>query len=1250
MAEMGASRSSGRLRRRYVLGVLIPIAITVFSQFEFVQKSTCVVAELPLGVGRCDVLADLIAPIWALAIIPIASLLRRLVPAWGRAPSAPEGWFSTRFATEAWVIRSTWIATWGAVLIVLLGYTREWNLFNQQPGAVWYVLVVLGVFGMLLIPVSWMRSTLHERGVRFLSDAPAARKLDAYLFSSDAEHPARWPHVIAFSLVTGIVVLTVLGQFNSLLLGMNLPEAPSSGVGSIAAIFEMDLSQKTGTVLERVGAWHEYTDAVGGSFGSPYTLVVAHVIGDTLVFIPAYLALGVTLLMLAWRNRFRLTEGSPERHSFERIILAMIVLLGLVAVADLFENGFLWYVVDRAWRGSELLTDANVRILWFLSFTRFVTMILIGAGGVLLLALGRLHVGGLRHALIAVRAELIVLLLLAGAVLVPPQISDVIRGWQVTHTLLAVALVIALSMVIRWSSASTLRLQHRLRIEVESGRPVGPRRVRIPWIDATPTIGPALAGLVLGLAALQALLSVGFGLPVGLGLLIPALLIVALWVLGIAMPASRYVRGDREFPEGLRRRLPKLLGSLVYVLVGVAVLTAAAGGVAYARHEDWYLLFAVVPPVIGLWRIHTRSTSTMGALEVAFSVAIVLLGGSLIITGNPELSPAALSFAGVTLTYGAMPYANSYHPDSVISRVSTKYLRRVPARPALTLAVVVTLGSVVGLLIDPIGFAPQIGSVGIVLLTMVLVTLVGVGAIHFAELSRPPRILSAFRIRRTPMVVIIVVWLVLAPTLAPRSINDIRVLESEAVGATSVNIGFGDVWERWESHNLRGSGPVAAGDDRPVIPMLLVSSSGGGIRAAVWTSLVLDCMFETTASDEGPCSDRLPNDGKDLSSSVVIMSGVSGGALGFATYVSYLIDRDAESTGDWVEDALDDDYLAPPLGWFVFFDLPRALFGFGPGLSNRSDIMERAWEDSWTEGTGALHRGLRDLWESEPDLPPMIFNGTSVNDACRFNASVLDIDGDSPDVSGCADAGVASRAGSPETGGLAATYDLVDFMCEGHDVRLSTAVLLSARFPVLSATGRVAGDPSDGCRSRRSNAVYIVDGGYLEGSGAATMLDAWVALSGWVEAHNSAPAASTCIVPFMVHIDNGYESPSITPQDVAPRELLVPVITLFNAQTGRIVGAREQAAITFDEPFTVSGIPVSVTRTEDGTSEVTSRYARLVTHAHPGVQAPLGWTLSQASIDDLRSQLEIEQNLDALAEVRSWLNSEMVCSASDSAG
>ncbi len=1237
-----------RARRTYLLALILPVLVTFFSQFEFVQKSSCVVAELPWGVGRCEVMADLIAPMWALAIIPLAGLQRRLIPVHGRAPVVAEGWFMTRFGTERRVVGTTWAATWGALLIIVLSYTREWERFNQQPGMTWYSLVVLAVLALLLVPVWWMREAIHERGVRFLEEGSLVGRLDRYLFSTGGDGPVRWPHLVAFAAITIVVTLTVLGQFNSLLLGMNLPGAPSSGIGSLASVFEFDLGAKTDLVLDRVAAWREYTDSVGARFGSAYAVAASHVLIDSLVMIPAYVGAGLTLMLLAWRNRTRLGSGSPERRSYELINLSALFLLVVVAVFDVLENVFTWYVMDRAWRGADLLTEANVRMLWFFSFARLLVLALLFASGVLLLALGRSRIGRLVPALVAVRSEIVVVGVFAVAVLVPPQTADVIRGWRVSHTLLTLALVMVLSLFIRWSSATTLRLHDRLRARAEAGEKLQPRRVRIPVVDARPTLGSFVAGVVLVVAAVQILLTVGLGAPLGRGLIIPAAFIVALWVLGLAMPAATYLRGDREISEGLRRRFPRLLGSAVYVVIGIAVLNAAVGSVAYARHEDWYLLFALVPPGIGMWRIHHRTTHQMRVIEPVFTTAVVLLGTVLLLNGNPELSPAAMSFAGVTYAYGSLAYFNSYEPGSIVSELSTRYLRDLRARPVVTLAALLTLGAVVWVVADPIGFAPRIGSVGVLLLAILFLALLGAASIRLAELSRPPKILSAFRIKRTPVLSLIVAWLVLAPTLAPRTISDISVLEAPAGSAPIGNVGFDEVFSRWRDRNPDpGGGPTA---DRPVLPMILVSSSGGGIRAAVWTSYVLDCIFETTASSQGPCANRNITPDESRNTAVAIMSGVSGGALGLASYSSYLLTGGGVSD-EWVAEALGDDYLASALGWLMFVDLPRSLIGFGSGISNRSDIMERSWENSWPDDAGALDRGIAQLWHAEPQLPPFIMNGTSVNDACRFNASIFDVDGDSSDVSGCADAGVVSGAGSGASGVLAATYDLTDFLCIGDDVRLSTAVSLSARFPVVSSTARVAGDPASGCRSRRSNAVYVVDGGYLEGSGAGTLLDSWDALAGFVDAHNSAPGATSCIVPFMVHIDNGYESPSSTPSDLAPREFLVPLVALVNAQTGRITSAREEAAIAFDQRFTLAGSPITVVhRTESGTSEVLSRYTRLVTRAHPGVQAPLGWTLSSASIDDLRDQLEIDANLAALAEVRSWLDGDLVCKGDASGG
>jgi hypothetical protein len=90
-----------------------------------------------------------------------------------------------------------------------------------------------------------------------------------------------------------------------------------------------------------------------------------------------------------------------------------------------------------------------------------------------------------------------------------------------------------------------------------------------------------------------------------------------------------------------------------------------------------------------------------------------------------------------------------------------------------------------------------------------------------------------------------------------------------------------------------------------------------------------------------------------------------------------------------------------------------------------------------------------------------------------------------------------------------------------------------------------------------------------------------------------------------------------------------------------MANAREQAAIEFDRPLEVGGSPVTV-RDVFGTP-ITSRYARITTRAHPGVQAPLGWTLSGASFNDLLSQLTIEENQDELDEIQQWLTQDLTC-------
>jgi hypothetical protein len=342
--------------------------------------------------------------------------------------------------------------------------------------------------------------------------------------------------------------------------------------------------------------------------------------------------------------------------------------------------------------------------------------------------------------------------------------------------------------------------------------------------------------------------------------------------------------------------------------------------------------------------------------------------------------------------------------------------------------------------------------------------------------------LAAFGIKRMPVVTVLVVWLLLAPTLASQHVNDLRLIEEG--GTVTAGLGFDDVWRRWTEANLADDVAEHTGEGRRVVPLLLVSSSGGGLRAAAWTAFVLDCLLEGVPGESGPCEPGAP--GVSLVEKVALFSGVSGGSLGIAAYLSHVADGvEGPRGGDsWVDQVFGDDYLAAPIGWLFFLDLPRSLIGFGPGIANRSELTERAWESSWPEEVPGIRRSLGDLWET--GLPPAIFNGTSVHDGCRVNVSALDLDGSSPEIpscSGLADGGAASD------GNLGATYDLVDFLCPGEDVALATAAGTASRFPVVATAARLAGDAGRSCGTARSGAVYVVDGGYLEGSGAGTLLD-----------------------------------------------------------------------------------------------------------------------------------------------------------------
>lgn len=202
-----------------------------------------------------------------------------------------------------------------------------------------------------------------------------------------------------------------------------------------------------------------------------------------------------------------------------------------------------------------------------------------------------------------------------------------------------------------------------------------------------------------------------------------------------------------------------------------------------------------------------------------------------------------------------------------------------------------------------------------------------------------------------------------------------------------------------------------------------------------------------------------------------------------------------------------------------------------------------------------------------------------------------------------------------------------DLLCRQRvDLRLSTASLLSARFPYVNPAGRVASR----CPNGPQRVVHGVDGGYLDTSGASPLVELMTALEPLVEEANADPRnAGRCVIPFMVQIDNGFDDSSPPRKPRRPSQLLAPLQTVFAARIARAAEARSGAALMFTTPFAGA-------RYKGGA--VSNRYAHFVNEAHPGPGAPFGWAQSRFSQTELVSQLRQPRNRQALAEISDWFD------------
>ena len=381
--------------------------------------------------------------------------------------------------------------------------------------------------------------------------------------------------------------------------------------------------------------------------------------------------------------------------------------------------------------------------------------------------------------------------------------------------------------------------------------------------------------------------------------------------------------------------------------------------------------------------------------------------------------------------------------------------------------------------------------------------------------------------------------------------------------------------------------PHAPGKD---IPVFVVATEGGGIRAAFWTAAVLT---------------HLQTDVPAFADHCFAISGVSGGSLGAITFDALLarhnelVKSGAAPTEPLPAQArrfLNFDALSGMLAAMAQPDLLQRFIP-APILPDRQAALEHGWERGWRHAFGdhdnRFAGGLLAMSAAHPELPRLFINGTMVETGDRIVTSPVDV---------------------RSLLGFRNAFDAFDQL--QSDIPLSTGSGMSSRFAYVSPAG-IMSNP-------KGEIGHVIDGGYFENSGGVTAGE----VVAFLDAQRRAGAR---IRPVVIDIDYwenptgdmsgpfcpapGIGGPSPLPPAHFAIDTLAPLLGFTNTRSAR-------------GSLAVGALAQHMRRPEGGEDMLEFRLVRR------DVPLPLGWVLSERAMDAIDAAVHDEEgNRKAIAIV-----------------
>ena len=429
--------------------------------------------------------------------------------------------------------------------------------------------------------------------------------------------------------------------------------------------------------------------------------------------------------------------------------------------------------------------------------------------------------------------------------------------------------------------------------------------------------------------------------------------------------------------------------------------------------------------------------------------------------------------------------------------------------------------------------------------------------------------------------------------------------------------------------------------DYQVRPMLMIAAEGGGIRASYWTVRGLQAIADRTCGEY----------------STLFSGGASGGSVGLtvARFSGTANEVGSRTAVDAVKQMAESEILSRAADGTFVRDLiygatgipvPRAAEAGGWDWQDRARLIEDGWVGA---GGWGGQRYLASSRALSPSTGELILNSTSVKDNCRVWISQIQLAEPGGDLSESFDPEKncdKNPGPGPRTIDLFRAYgpyveDRQD-TCLGM-ISAATAALLTARFPYVTPSGTVGPCPDLEVEPGQMTRPYwpatqLVDGGYIENSGLATITDLseqWLALVR--ESNRRAFAARgpkpALVVPIIVYLTNGDRNAAQPALVSSPTsELAVPPATFVrggSALSGNFaLLTRAKQAVALNGFCSTVLEPAACAALE---RRFPSRVVVIDRVTQPEIGAPLGWVLSGASITALDNAMiaQLEATCDA---------------------